>query len=165
MGSGHSDLAVGQAKMQSGQPCDAPEHAEMESETVKRLPYATIYLLCAVIGVLFATPLEQSEFSGGRVTGWLLSIHDLSMWLFVMAAVMTLFAPRTAAAIGLLAVIGALPLYVFFVAPGVFHALFRGEWKIHPTGFFQWDMGAGAALAVLILAVYVQTRIPRVRAA
>ncbi|HET9830277.1 MAG TPA: hypothetical protein VFP91_01150 [Vicinamibacterales bacterium] len=92
---------------------------------MKRLPYATICVLCAVIGVLFALSLDEGEFSGGRVTGWLLSIHDLSTWLFVLSAVMTFLAPRTAAV---------------FVAPGVFQALFQGDWKIQPAGLFQWDI-------------------------
>ena len=42
-------------------------------------------LLCAIVGFTFSAPLGPSEFSGGSVTGPLLTLHDVSGYLFLLA--------------------------------------------------------------------------------
>jgi hypothetical protein len=113
----------------------------MKPSTLKRAGFAAISVLCVAIGIWFTLPLEPSEFGGGRITGSVLSLHELSTWLFLMAAGLTFYAPRAAAGIGLCVVAAALPLYAFCVAPGLFRALFRT-----------------AAIVALMVAVYEQVR-------
>jgi hypothetical protein len=114
---------------------------------VKGKAYAGICVVCALVGGLFTNKLGASEFSGGSVTGRLLSLHSFSLLLFLLSALATFFLPRIAAAIGLCAVAASLPLYLFFLAPGLFRAVFGGKWSVPPIGLFAWNAGAAAALA------------------
>jgi len=125
---------------------------------VKNQGYAVICVVCAVVGALFTEQLGAAEFSGGTVTGPLLSVHGFSLVLFVLSAVATFFLPPVAAAIGLCAAAASIPLYFFFLAPGLFRAVFGGEWSVPPIGLFAWNAGAAAATAVLIVAVYAGVR-------
>lgn len=109
-------------------------------------------LLCAIVGWVFSDPLGPSEFSGGSVTGPLLSIHDVSGYLFVLAVVLTFFYRRAAAAIGLVATLLAVPLYVYFIAPGPFRAVFDGEYSVPQVRQVVWNNGAAAGLACLLIA-------------
>jgi hypothetical protein len=92
------------------------------------------------------------------VTGRLLSIHNISIYLFLLSAAFGFFLRRVAVLIGFVAVLLALPLYAFFIAPGAFRALSHGEWSVPPQGFFVWNSWALAATAALIVAAYIYAR-------
>ena len=120
-------------------------------------------MLCVVIGVLVSLSVEGTEFSGGSVTGRLLSLQGYSLWVFLLATLATFLFPRAAPGIGLCAVATSLPLYLFLVTPGAFRALFRGEWKVPTDAFFTWNASAVAAIVACGAAAYVQLRAPRPR--
>ena len=103
---------------------------------------------------------EGTEFSGGRLTGPLLSIHDIGTLLFVVAIVLTFVFPRVAAAIGLAASVLCLPLYLFFIAPVPFAKVFaRGhEFKVQPTPGLHWETWPVVALFASAIAMYVCIR-------
>lgn len=111
---------------------------------------------CAGIAVLFAMPLEPTEFSGGSATGTLLSVHNASIYLFIVAAAFVIVAPRVASVLSVVAIVLALPLYLFFLTPGVFRLLFRHDWSVPSRGFFQWNTEAVVAIAASLGAGYVQ---------
>jgi len=119
---------------------------------------ASICLLCAIAGVLFAFPVEPTEFSGGWLTGPLLRIHGVSGWLFLLSAALAFFLPRLAAITGLIAVVLALPRYLYFLTPGFFRMVFPGERKVLATSFFATNPSAIGAIATLIVATYVCAR-------
>lgn len=81
-----------------------------------------------------------SEFSGGRLTGPLLSMADNGALLFILAFLLTFLFPRIAAAIGLLSSLLYLPLSCFFIAPVPFAQVFApgGEFKVQPLPGFHW---------------------------
>src|ERR1700732_3464004 len=91
---------------------------------------AGICLLCAIVGWIFSAPFGPSEFSGGTVTGPLLTIHDLAGYLFLLAIVMTFVYQRLAADVALVACLLSLPLYLYVTAPGPFRLLVPGEYKV-----------------------------------
>jgi hypothetical protein len=132
---------------------------------VKGKAYAGVCVVCALVGGLFAFPLGASEFGGGTVTGPLLSLHGFSLFLFLLSAVSMFFLPRIAAAIGLCAVAASLPLYLFFLAPGLFRAVFGGEWSVPPIGRFAWNARAAAAIAASLFAAVTSVRSLRARRA
>ena len=125
---------------------------------MKSQAYAVICVVCAVVGGLFTEQLWAAEFSGGTVTGRLLSLHSFSLLLFLLSAFVTFFLPRIAAAMGLCAVAASLPLYLFFLAPGLFRAVFGGEWSVPPIGLFAWNAGAAAALAASLFVAVTSVR-------
>jgi hypothetical protein len=56
-----------------------------------------------------------SEFNGGRVTGKLFTMAELSSLLFFVALLLTIFFPRVAAAIALAATLLCLPFYLYIL--------------------------------------------------
>jgi len=84
---------------------------------------------CLVLTSMFSNQLGDSEFSGGRITGPVLSIFDTGILLFLVALLLTSFYVRIAAIIGLAASLLCLPLYFYFVAPGPFGLVFKGEYS------------------------------------
>jgi len=142
------------------QPLDAKSFVVVPVTDSRRVTWlqAATCLLCAIAGVLFTFPIGPTEFSGGWLTGPLLRIHEVSGWLFLVSAVLALFRPRPAAVAGLVAVVLALPLYLYFVTPGFFRLLFPGEHKVLATSFFATNPSAIGAVAMLIVAAYACAR-------
>ena len=99
-------------------------------------------LLCAIVGFTFSAPLGPSEFSGGSVTGPLLTLHDVSGYLFLLAVLLTFLYPRIAAATAMAAALLSLPLYFYFIAPGPFRWLFPGEYSGAELTSFVWNTWA-----------------------
>jgi hypothetical protein len=117
-------------------------------------------LLCVFLALQITGGLDGTEFSGGWVTGPLLSMADSGTLLFVLAVVLTFLFPRVAAAIGLAATLLCLPLYCFFIAPVPFAQVFaRGhEFKVQPAPGFHLHMWPVTALLGVAVAVYVCIR-------
>ena len=76
-------------------------------------------LVCVIVALRNTNGLEGTEFSGGWLTGPLLSMTDIGIVLFVLALIVTFLYPRIAGAIGLASSLLCLPLYLYFIAPDV----------------------------------------------
>jgi hypothetical protein len=72
---------------------------------------------CVVIVLRNTKGLEGTEFSGGWLTGRLLSMADIGAVLFVLALIGTLWTPRIAEVLGLAASLLCVPLHLYLVAP------------------------------------------------
>jgi hypothetical protein len=115
-------------------------------------------LLCIGVSWLQLGDLGASEFSGGRVTGPLLTTADIGSALIIPAIVLTFFYRRIAAAVALMAALLCLPLYLYFTAPGPFRSIFKGEYSVPPQANFVWNNWAIAGIASLIVGIVVCLR-------
>lgn len=129
----------------------------LKKPTIKQALQAGGLLLCAVLALHITSGLDESEFSGGWLTGPLLSMADDGTLLFIAAAIMTFFFQRVAAVMGIASSLLSLPLYCFFIAPIPFAHVFarNHEFKVQPTAGFHWHTWPMAALLTISVACYV----------
>ena len=118
------------------------------------------FLLCVYLALQLTRGLDGTEFSGGWLTGPLLSMADSATLLFILAIVLTFLFPRVAAAIGLASSLLCVPLCCFFIAPLPFARVFaRGiEFSFQPTPGFHWRMWPVTTLVAVALASYLCIR-------
>ena len=121
---------------------------------------AVSFLLCVCLTLQVARGLDGTEFSGGWLTGPLLSMANIGTVLFVLALFLTFLLPRVAAGIGLTSSLLCAPLCAFFIAPVRFAEIFaRGhEVKAQPTPGFHWHTWSVIALLAIALACYLCIR-------
>ena len=121
---------------------------------------ACSFLLCVILALQVTSGLDGTEFSGGWLTGPLLSMADLGTALFVLSLVLTFLVPRVAAAIGLASSLLCLPLCCFFIAPVPFAEVFaRGhEFKDPLAPGFHWNTWPVTTLVAVAFALYVCVR-------
>jgi hypothetical protein len=117
----------------------------------RKLLQAASCLVCVVLAQRNSFGLGGTEFSGGRLTGPILDSLEIGSLLFVLALVFTFVRPRIAAVLAILASLLCLPLYLYFIAPGPFRRVFRGEYSVPLQANFVWDRSA--ILGVLTVAV------------
>jgi len=120
----------------------------MQKSTPRALGYAGLCVLAAVVGLFFSDPLGASEFSGGTVTGPLVTLHEVSGCLFVASGVMAFVYQRVAAGVALVAWLLSLPLYLYFVAPGPFRIVIPGEYQVLAQAAFAWNTLAVVGIVV-----------------
>jgi hypothetical protein len=126
-------------------------------------PQLSLALSC-LVGVIVALQntkvLVGTEFSGGWLTGPLLSIAEVGMVLFLLAFGVAFVHQRVASAIGLASSLLCLPLYLYLIAPVPFTKLFGlgHEFKVQPTGGFHWDRWAIMGVIALAATIYVCLR-------
>jgi hypothetical protein len=127
---------------------------------IQQVYQAGSYLICVFLALQITRGLEGTEFSGGWLTGPLLSMEDTGTAFFIVSFVLTFVFPRVAAAIGLASSVLCLPLYLFFIAPVPFAQVFaRGhEFKDQPTPGFHWHMWPVTGLLVLAVTLYFCVR-------
>ena len=103
---------------------------------------AASFLLCVSLALKLTSGLDGTEFSGGWLTGPLLSMADRAIIIFVLALVITFFFPRIAATLGIASALLCLPLCCFFIAPVPFANVFaRGhEFSVQQAPGFHWRM-------------------------
>jgi hypothetical protein len=118
------------------------------------------FVLCAFLVLRVMSGSDGTEFSGGWLTGPLLSIANSGNVLFILAAVLTFPFPRVAAGIGLVASLLCVPLCAFFIVPVPFAQVFaRGhEFSVRPTPGFHWQTWPIATLLAVVLADYLCVR-------
>jgi hypothetical protein len=139
-------------------------HAGTETISVgrRRISDWTHVAICLVSfagGWIVSDRVAATEFSGGTVTGPILRAEYAGMVLLLLsAAAIFMHRGRLASILGLLAVFFCLPLDAFFIVPGVFYALFRGDWSVPLQTFFVRDDLAIAATVGLIVVAGVFTR-------
>lgn len=121
---------------------------------------ALSFILCFCLALKVTSGLDGTEFSGGWLTGPLLSMADNGILLFILAVVLTFFLPRVAAVIGLASSLLCVPLCCFFIAPVPFARVFaRGhEFKVQPTPGVHWHTWAVVTLFGVALACYLCIR-------
>ena len=128
----------------------------------RRISDWTHVAICVVSfagGWIVSDRVAATEFSGGTVTGPILRAEYAGMVLLLLSTgAIFIHRRRLATIIGLLAVFFCLPLDAFFIAPGVFYTLFRGDWSVPLQTFFVRDDIAVAATVALIIAAGVFTR-------
>ena len=102
--------------------------------------------------------LEGSEFSGGRITGPILSLSDVGLLLMIAALVLSFFYARIAGFIAAVASLFCLPVYIYLVAPGLFRDIFRGEYSVPLTSRFVWEESSIAAILFLVMTLVISIR-------
>lgn len=123
-------------------------------DSKQKLWQAATYLLCIII--TWRNPYGlYGEFSGGRVTGRLLDSHDVGGSLFVVALFLTFPYRRIAAATAIFASFLCAPLYLYFLAPGPFRWVFRGEYSVPLGANFVWNSWAVESMFALAFATCV----------
>jgi hypothetical protein len=119
---------------------------------------AASLLLCLMVATTRLDWNGASEFSGGQVTGPLLSMFQYGWLFFLLAIVLTFFYQRVGAIIGIAASVLCLPLYLYFTIPGLFRSVFRGEWSVPLQSYFSWDTWAISGMLTLAAAIFVCSR-------
>jgi hypothetical protein len=112
-------------------------------------------LVYAVVTWRYGAPLWDSEFAGGWLTGKLLGLEAVGMLLLAVSVLLTVLLPRICAVGILISGLISLPLYLFFLAPGPFRWVFRGDHSVPALGIFVWDNWSGAALVTALLSMFV----------
>lgn len=132
----------------------------MKKSGKHQLWLAVSFLVCVIVAMQNTKGLEGTEFSGGWLTGPLLSMIDIGTVLFVVALIVAFMYPRIAGAIGLVSSLLCLPLYLYFIAPVPFNQVFGfgHQFKVQPSGGFHWDRWAIAGVLTLAVTTYVCLR-------
>lgn len=78
----------------------------------------------------------------GRITGPLSDLGDDGLLLFGLSLLLLFWFPRFSAAIAIVASLLASPLLLYFVAPGPFRRVFKGNWSVHLNSSFVWNTWA-----------------------
>jgi hypothetical protein len=125
--------------------------ARMAKFGKQELWQATSCLLCIAIAWARLDDVGASEFSGGRITGTLFAMAESGSSLFILAMILTFFYQRIAALIALTASVLCLPFYLYFMAPGPFRRVFKGEYSVPMQTNFAWDNWAIAGSLALSL--------------
>ena len=94
-------------------------------------------LIGLVVAWKYSLALEGTEFSGGRITGPLLTVHFIGSALFILALVLTFIRLRIAAAGAFVASLLCLPVYLPL------------------TSNFKWEGWATAGILVVLLMSYL----------
>jgi hypothetical protein len=132
----------------------------MKKPGTHQVALALICLVGVFVALQNTRGLEGTEFSGGWLTGPLLSMADVGTALFLLALVVTFVFPRVAAAIGLASSLLCLPLYLYLTAPVQFNQIFGfgHELKVHPSAGFHWNRWAIAGVLTLAVTTYICLR-------
>ena len=101
----------------------------MKKNVRRNLTQAAACLICAIPAWRYSIVLEGTEFSGGTVTGPLLSFEGAAAELFVLGLVLAFLYRRIAAVVTVAACVLCLPVYLQFIAPGPF------RWVVRNVGF------------------------------
>jgi hypothetical protein len=130
----------------------------MRNSRKQKWGQVSAFLLCAALPLNWAESLAATEFAGGSLTGPILRLQTSGKYLFILATLVTFLYLRIGAAIGIASTLLCLPLYLYFVAPGPFRHVFKGEYSVPLHANFVWDNWAVMGMLTLAAAVYVSTR-------
>lgn len=129
----------------------------MKKPGSQQLSLAASCLMCVILALRNTKGLEGTEFSGGWLTGPLLSMIGVGTVLFAIAFIAAFFFPRIAAGVGLLSSLLCLPLYLYLLAPVHFSQIFGSghQFKVQPGTDPGLDAWALAGLLTLMLTGYL----------
>jgi hypothetical protein len=137
------------------------------ADTWKKAALTVLLLLSLRVLWLSDWGVNGTEFSAGRVTGRLLDFCDMGTLALIPALVAVYWLPRVSASIALLAGLSCLPLLLYFMAPGPFRMVFKGEWSVPLQSNFVWarwtvfpvmTITAMMIIALFLLFTYDQSR-------
>jgi hypothetical protein len=118
----------------------------------RKLAHASTLLLASWLTLRNTSVVEGTEFSGGRLTGPILTMCEIAILVFVVGIVLAYRFRRIASTISLLASLLCLPFLLYFIAPGPFRAVFRGEYSVPLQSNFVWSRWSlETAIAILIV--------------
>lgn len=107
------------------------ELRKMGARSGKRmLIQATGSVVCLAFTWRLTYGLGRTEFSGGRITGPLLSMSDFAILLFLVSTILVFWLPRTMAFLAGLACVLCFPLCALFLAPGPCRKIVGGVWSV-----------------------------------
>jgi hypothetical protein len=112
-------------------------------------------LMCFLLALRNTKGLEGTEFSGGWLTGPLLSMTDVGTILFAIAFIAAFFFPRIAAGVALVSSALCLPLYLYFLAPVHSSQIFGPEHEFKVPPGFHVDLWALAGLLMVAITGYL----------
>ena len=119
--------------------------------------HAVTCIICIGLNWRLTAGLQGTEFSGGTVTGSLLSMSDLAVLLFVVSLFLVFWMRRTAAALMGIGALLCLPLSLLILAPGLFRKLVGGLWSVPLQSNFTFNKWVIAwflaLLASLVIAI------------
>lgn len=95
----------------------------------RMLMQATGSVICLAFTWRLTYGLGGTEFSGGRITGPLLSMSDVAILLFLVSTILVFWLPRTMGLLTTLACLLSLPMCLLFLAPGLFRRIAGGAWS------------------------------------
>jgi MFS-type transporter involved in bile tolerance (Atg22 family) len=132
----------------------------MKKPEMPQVWQAISYLLCFLLALQITDGLDGTEFSGGWLTGPLLSMADFGILLFLLALLGTFVYPRVAAVVGLASSLLCLPLYLFFLAPVPFNQVFGfgHQFKVQPSPGFHWGKWTVIGLVTLAVTCFMCAR-------
>lgn len=130
----------------------------MTTNGTQKLLQIASFLLCVILAWKSQIAVEGTEFSGGWLTGSILSLSGLGSLLCLAAILLTFRTPRTGAVTGLIASILCLPLHLYFVAPGPYRWIFRGEYSVPLQANFAYDQWAILGILSILVAVFACVR-------
>jgi hypothetical protein len=125
---------------------------------LSRVWRAASCLLCAILTWKYGFPLEGTEFAGGTITGPVLDMSEIGVFLFVVAQPVPLVSRRISGAVTVLASVLCLPLYLYFTVPAPFRWIFRGEYTISLHAGVVWDKWSIVGILTLVIAASIGVR-------
>lgn len=112
--------------------------------------FALLLAGCLMFRIYFA--LDGSEFHGGTVTGPIFNMCEAAIVFFIVGIALAYPWPRIGSVLGLVASLLSRPILVYFIAPGPFRAVFKGEYSVPLQSNFVWDTWSlPPAIAILIV--------------
>ena len=128
----------------------------------ERMRYLAVSCSASLIASLRVTAgLDGTEFSGGWLTGPLLSMAEIGMVLLLLTVIASVVFSRTAAIIGLVSSLLCFPLYLYLIAPAFFVRIFASthEFSVPLNGNLHWQKWTGAGVVALTVTIYICIRI------
>jgi len=120
----------------------------------RKLAHVSILLLASWLSLRNTNSLDGSEFSGGRLTGPILTMCEIAIIVFVVGIVLAYPFPRIASVTSLLASLLSLPFLLYWIAPRPVRSIYKGEYSVPLQSNFVWNKWSlGTAVAILIVVV------------
>ena len=138
------------------------EYVFFMTSSIQRASRIVVLLFGIGLVWLNTSGFDGSEFSGGWVTGRLLNIAEVGTLALALAMILANWFRKASAAIALVASLCCLPLLLYFIAPGPFRSMFKGEYSVPLQTAFVWNLRPVAAIIsiVVICAVSVGSLFP-----
>jgi hypothetical protein len=125
---------------------------------MQKFVQAVCYGLCLIAMWKNVASVDGSEFVGGIVTGPLFSSADAGLLALSGALVALIWLPRISAVLAITASLCSLPLVLYFIFPGFFQSVFKGNWSVPMKTNFLWNTWAVFGLVTIFATLWVSVR-------
>jgi hypothetical protein len=85
-------------------------------------------------------------------------LQNCAAYLFAVGILAAFIYRRIAAGLAIAASLLPLPLYIYFIFPGAFRKIIKGEYSMPNQMGFVWDKWAMAGILILAVTIYVSIR-------